>query len=184
MIFGVKLWDTEAAAAAIRPLVGEHTAVLSLQNGVVKDDILRRVLGDRAVVGGVGYIAATIAEPGVIRHTGTMQKLVFGEYDGHASERLLRFRRRLCRRRHRPRAQRPTSAARCGRNSSSWSASRAPRPTARAPIGPIRSHPQSRAFLHDLVAETVAGGARRGRARCRPTTRTTASPSATSCRRP
>ena len=91
VIVGVKLWDTEAAAAAIRPLVGEHTAVLSFQNGVVKDDILRRELGERAVVGGVGYIAATIAEPGVIRHTGVMHKLVFGEYDGRPSERLLRF---------------------------------------------------------------------------------------------
>lgn len=36
VIFGVKLWDTEAAAAAIRPLVGEHTVVISFQNGVVR----------------------------------------------------------------------------------------------------------------------------------------------------
>ena len=91
VIFGVKLWDTEAAAAAIRPLVGEDTAVISFQNGVVKDDILKRLLGERVVAGGVGYIAATIAEPGLIRHTGAMQKLVFGEYDGQPSERMKRF---------------------------------------------------------------------------------------------
>jgi 2-dehydropantoate 2-reductase len=30
VIFGVKLWDTESAAAAIRPLVGKDTAVISL----------------------------------------------------------------------------------------------------------------------------------------------------------
>jgi 2-dehydropantoate 2-reductase len=65
---------------------------VSLQHGVVKDDILRQVLGERCVVVGVCYIAATIAEPGVIRHTGSMQKLVFGEYDGSTSERLTRFR--------------------------------------------------------------------------------------------
>ena len=154
VIFGVKLWDTEDAAVAIRPLVAEHTAVLSFQNGVVKDDILRRVLGERAVVGGVGYIAATIAEPGVIRHTGSMQKLVFGEYDGRASERLLRF-RDAC------------AAAGIDHELSShirqtlWekfvflvglSGTTA---TARVPIGPIRSHPRSRAFLHDLMDETV-----------------------------
>lgn len=155
VLFGVKLWDTEAAAAAIRPLVGEHTAVMSLQNGVVKDDILRRALGERAIVGGVGYIAATIAEPGVIRHTGTMQKLVFGEYDGHASERLRRF-RDAC------------AAAGIDHELSDdirralWqkfvflvglSGSTA---AARVPIGRIRSHPRSRAFLHDLMAEAVA----------------------------
>src|ERR1700693_946811 len=73
VLFSVKLWDTGAAAKAIAPLVGRDTAVLSLQNGVRKDDILRDVLGERAVMGGVCYIAAQIAEPGVIRHSGTMQ---------------------------------------------------------------------------------------------------------------
>lgn len=154
VIFGVKLWDTEAAAAAIRPLVGEHTAVLSFQNGVVKDDILRRVLGERAVVGGVCYIATTIAAPGVIRHTGAMQKLVFGEYDGQACDRLRRF-RDAC------------AAADIDHELSDhirrtlWekfvfliglSGTTA---TARVPIGAIRSHPRSRAFLHDLMDEAV-----------------------------
>jgi hypothetical protein len=48
----VKLWDTEAAARAISPIVGPATTVLSLQNGVQKDDVLRRVLGDRPILGG------------------------------------------------------------------------------------------------------------------------------------
>ena len=91
VLFGVKLWDTETAAAAIRPLIGPDTAVISLQNGVVKDEILTAVLGERAVVGGVCYIAATIAGPGVIAHTGTLQRIVFGEYDGSRSNRVLQF---------------------------------------------------------------------------------------------
>src|SRR6185436_5668432 len=49
VILSVKLWDTEAAAKQIAPLVGPNTAVLSLQNGVIKDDIMRRVFGDKAV---------------------------------------------------------------------------------------------------------------------------------------
>jgi 2-dehydropantoate 2-reductase len=154
VIFGVKLWDTEAAAAAIRPLVGEHTVVISFQNGVVKDDILKRLLGERAVAGGVGYIAATIAEPGLIRHTGAMQKLVFGEYDGQPSERLQRF------------------AEACAAAGIDFDLSPHIRrtlwekfvflvglsgttATARVPIGPIRSHPRARAFLHDLMDEVV-----------------------------
>src|SRR5580704_3643231 len=41
----VKLWDTEAAAHAVSAIVGPTTAVLSMQNGVQKDDVLRRILG-------------------------------------------------------------------------------------------------------------------------------------------
>ena len=50
VILSVKLWDTEDAARAIRPIVGPHTGVLSLQNGVVKDDILRRVFDPSQVM--------------------------------------------------------------------------------------------------------------------------------------
>ena len=61
VLFGVKLWDTAAAAQAIVPLVGPQTAVVSFQNGVQKDELLRSAVGDNAVMGGGCYIAATIA---------------------------------------------------------------------------------------------------------------------------
>jgi 2-dehydropantoate 2-reductase len=92
VILGVKLWDTESAAERIKPLLRPDTAVVSFQNGVVKDDILRAMLGPAHVIGGVCYIAATIAEPGLIRHSGPMQKLVFGEYGGSVSPRIENFR--------------------------------------------------------------------------------------------
>src|SRR5258708_20352136 len=38
-------------------------------------------------MGGVGYVATTISRPGVIHQTGTMQRVVLGEYDGRISER-------------------------------------------------------------------------------------------------
>ena len=87
IIFTVKLWDTEAVARQLKPIVGPHTAVLSLQNGVVKDDILRGVFGDAAVMGGVAYVGSHIARPGVINQVGTLQRLVFGEYSGEKSAR-------------------------------------------------------------------------------------------------
>jgi len=40
----VKLWGTETAACVARPLLGVDAAVVSLQNGVRKDDTLRDVL--------------------------------------------------------------------------------------------------------------------------------------------
>src|SRR5262249_10525202 len=69
VILSVKLWDTQSAARAIRPMLGPETRVLSLQNGVVKDDILRRELGDKPIMGGVCYVATHLARPGVVHQT-------------------------------------------------------------------------------------------------------------------
>ncbi len=78
----VKMWDTEAAAALIKPLLAHDSAVVSLQNGVEAEDMLAGVLGAEHVLGGVARIASAIEAPGVIRHTGTVARLIFGELDG------------------------------------------------------------------------------------------------------
>lgn len=78
VLFAVKLWDTEAAAAAVRPLVARGGVVIPFQNGVESIERIGAVLGAERVMGGVAYIAATIGEPGVIVHTGTMARLRFG----------------------------------------------------------------------------------------------------------
>lgn len=85
----VKLWDTESAVELIKPLVGEHTTVISFQNGISRDDILKAKLGAKHVLGGISYVGATIQAPGVIEQRGTVQKLVFGEYGGTKTERVL-----------------------------------------------------------------------------------------------
>ena len=82
VLVGVKLWDTESAATSLKPIAERGAAILSFQNGVNKDDVLRKYVPADSVMGGVCYIAAAISEPGVIGHTGTMQRLVFGEYAG------------------------------------------------------------------------------------------------------
>jgi len=153
----VKLWDTEAAIRSMKSVVGPDTGIISFQNGVQKDDVLRQAFGDRAVVGGVGYIAANIERPGVIKHTGTMQRLIFGEYDGSRSARAEAL---------------LDACTRGGINAElSDDIRRAiwekyvflvglsgSTTTMRATIGPIRSHPRTRAFLFDLMRETVAVG--------------------------
>jgi 2-dehydropantoate 2-reductase len=87
VLFCVKLWDVESAGAAIKPMVGPHTAVIPLQNGIDASERLAPILGAEAVMGRVANIAATIMEPGVIRQTGTGLRMVFGELDGHRSAR-------------------------------------------------------------------------------------------------
>src|SRR5207237_1330493 len=79
VLFTVKLWSTEEAGQALRPLIGRDTAVVSLQNGVDANDVLARLVGREHLMGGVCYIAATLDRPGLIQHTGQMARLAFGE---------------------------------------------------------------------------------------------------------
>ncbi len=97
VLFCVKLWDVESAGAAIRPLIGPETAVIPLQNGIDASDRLAPILGQGAIMGGVAQISATIAEPGLIRQTGTFMRIIFGELDGRISQRGQAF-HALCQR--------------------------------------------------------------------------------------
>ncbi|MCX7154591.1 MAG: 2-dehydropantoate 2-reductase [Proteobacteria bacterium] len=161
IILSVKLWDTETAARAIRPLIGPDTGVLSLQNGVIKDDILRRELGDAAVMGGVAYVASNIARPGVINQTGTMQRIVQGEYDGRASARAAFLHEALLK--AGVKAELSADVRR-----SIWEkyvflvGLSAVTTSTRTRLGPIRANAQSRAFLLQLMREVVAVGRAQG----------------------
>jgi 2-dehydropantoate 2-reductase len=78
VLFAVKLWDTEAAAGRLRPVVGASTVVIPFQNGVESIDRLKRILPEASVMGGSAYIATRIAAPGLIEHTGDFARLIFG----------------------------------------------------------------------------------------------------------
>ena len=157
----VKLWDTETALRQIRPLVGADTAIVSFQNGVLKDLYLRAAFDESHIMGGVGYVATTIDRPGVIRQTGPMQRLLFGEFDGSPS----------------PRAQAFLAACLAGGINAELSANilreiwqkfvflvglSGTTTTMRKPIGPIRENLQTRAFLLDVMREVVAVGRAHG----------------------
>ena len=87
VLFATKLWDTESAGEACRPLIGPETAVISLQNGVEAEDQLSRILGAAHVMGGVSGISVVIAAPGVIDHAGKFATILFGEMDGSSTAR-------------------------------------------------------------------------------------------------
>jgi 2-dehydropantoate 2-reductase len=91
VLFTVKAFHTESAAAQLGPLIGPDTAVVSLQNGVDNEDKIAGAVGAPNVMGGIAYIFAEIAEPGVIAHTGGPASLVFGEMDGARTERAERL---------------------------------------------------------------------------------------------
>ena len=161
VVVSVKLWDTEKAARQIRPLLGPRTGVLSLQNGVVKDDILRRELGEAPVMGGVGYVATHISRPGVIHQVGTMQRIVLGEYDGRRSERAELLVEAL--KKSGVTAELSSDVRRAIWEKFVFLSALAGTTTAmRTTIGPIRQNPRTRAFLLDLMREAVAVGRAHG----------------------
>ena len=88
----VKLWDLEAVAEQIRAVIGPQTAVIPLQNGIDAAERLSTILGKAAVMGGMAFVTGAIVAPGVIRQTGTYQRMTFGEFDGRISERGRRLR--------------------------------------------------------------------------------------------
>lgn len=161
VLIAVKLWDLDSVIANLRDVVGPSTTVLSLQNGVIKDVILKKSFGDAAVIGGVGYVATSLDRPGVIKQVGDLQRIRLGAYGGVQSPVVLEL---------------ATSLASVGIDAevsddiervlwekfvflvglSSMTC------LTRLTIGPIRANPACRKMLHDVIAEAVAVGHARG----------------------
>lgn len=96
ILFTVKTYDTESAAAALRPAVGPNTAVLPLQNGVDSVDQLSAAVGAERVLGGMTQIGARIVEPGVVERFSPFCQIVLGEPGGGLSERAERIAAAWC----------------------------------------------------------------------------------------
>lgn len=78
------------ARGALGPLIGNGTAVLSLQNGIDNEARIAAVIGPEHVIGGSVYILAAIEAPGVVRSG--RARIVVGELQpGPPTERVNRF---------------------------------------------------------------------------------------------
>lgn len=87
VLFMVKLFDVEAAAKAMAPLIGPDTAVACFQNGVTTPRILGDAIGADGVIPGSVHMPAEITSPGVMTHTGAFSAIAFGEQDGAITDR-------------------------------------------------------------------------------------------------
>ncbi|MBM3450291.1 MAG: 2-dehydropantoate 2-reductase [Armatimonadetes bacterium] len=166
VLFCVKSYDTQDAAARLGPLLrdgaaGEATAVISLQNGIDNEAAIAAVIGDRYVVGGVCYILSTITAPGVVTHAGGPGRMVFAEMDGTRSPRVERL-LRLC-----EAASVPAEVATDIRKVL-WEKYALIIPqagltaTTRLPIGAFRLVPESLAMFRRLAKEVCAVAAAEG----------------------
>jgi 2-dehydropantoate 2-reductase len=159
-----KMGALDAAAAAIRPLIGPGTAVVPLQNGVESVARLRAALGPdlaESVLGGVAYVSAHIAEPGVVQHNTQHARIVFGETDGRHSARAVALRNAL-------EAAGLDTVLTDDVERALWEkfVSLAPLAGAcgywRRDVGAVRADPESRAMLDALAGECIAVGRARG----------------------
>ena len=91
ILFCVKLYDAETAAAVLEPMLGRDTLIIPVLNGVDGHDRISRVTGTGPVVGGTAYAAASIAAPGIVNYTSDMAELVIGELAGGSSDRVNSF---------------------------------------------------------------------------------------------
>lgn len=91
VLFCVKTYDTDAAAAQVRPLVGPDTVVLSVQNGIDSAERIARVVGPAAVIGGVALVSAVVEAPGVVAQAAGAGRIVVGELTGGLSPRIERL---------------------------------------------------------------------------------------------
>ncbi len=92
VLFAVKAYDIEAAAAPLKPLVDSGATVISVLNGVDHQDRIGAIVGADRVLGGLAMVSGVVTAPGVIRYTSPMSSLRFGEADGRLSSRAIAFR--------------------------------------------------------------------------------------------
>ena len=155
VILGVKAWQVAEAAVAMQPMVGQETCVLPLQNGVETRAQLAAVLGDGAVLGGLGGIISSIVGPGHIRHAGAEPIVRFGETDNHHSPRADRLLEAFGR--AGVRAEIPSNI-----EAAIWqkfmfiTASSGVGAVTRAPAGVWRSHPETWEMAIQIVREADA----------------------------
>lgn len=93
VVVATKAWQVEAAAHAMQPMVGSHTMVVPLLNGVEAPLQLSDVLGADKVLGGFCRVLSRVAAAGQVVQGGTPPFVSFGEMtSGPPSERVQRLR--------------------------------------------------------------------------------------------
>ena len=88
ILFCVKTYHTDEAAAAVRPIVGPHTTVLSLQNGIDAPERIGRVVGMEHMIAGATWISSAVEAPGVIHQFSQFRRIVIGELNARRTPRV------------------------------------------------------------------------------------------------
>lgn len=153
ILLGVKTWQVADAARAMTPLVGPDTFVVPLLNGVEAPAQLVEALGPDHVLGGICRIFASIVGPGHVRHSGVQPYVGFGELGGGSSVRAERLRDAFNRARGVTAEVLPDVRGAMWRKFMFIASMSGVGAVTRAPVGILRSRPETRRLLEEAVAE-------------------------------
>lgn len=81
IIFAVKTYDTEAVAKELISIINKDTIIITFQNGIENDLVIKKITGSNNVYPGVAYVISARTKPGMIEQTGGLRKLIFGDRD-------------------------------------------------------------------------------------------------------
>ncbi len=95
ILLAVKAYQLQGAIDAIRPHVAAHTMILPVLNGMRHLDELRVQFGADAVIGGLAQIVTSVDEQGRIIDQGMFHDLVYGEWNGARTSRIVALDRHL-----------------------------------------------------------------------------------------
>ena len=88
VVIATKAHDVAAAAASVAPMLGNHTLILTIQNGVgAPERIAAAIRSDNILNGIAGGFGASIVGPGHAHHN-NMQLIALAEFAGPATPRL------------------------------------------------------------------------------------------------
>jgi 2-dehydropantoate 2-reductase len=88
IFLSVKSYDLAAAINDFAPAVGQQTVIIPVLNGMQHMDVLTQRFGERAVLGGVCFVATEIDSQGRIVQLANFQSLTYGELDGRKTPRI------------------------------------------------------------------------------------------------
>ena len=90
IILATKLYSNTSALPLLKPVIGNNTIILTIQNGISSGDIISEYYGWEKVLQGATYIETEIIDPGYIQQTGSVAMIEFGEKNGKISDRCLK----------------------------------------------------------------------------------------------
>jgi 2-dehydropantoate 2-reductase len=164
VLVAVKAWQVAELAPRLAPLVEGGGVAVPFQNGVEAAGRLAAVLGDERVAGGLVSVLSWIEAPGLVKHVGGPPRVRIGERGGRGG-------------RPSPRLEALAAALRAGGaecevvadvERASWEKFLLIEPwglvaaAARAPIGVVRSVPETRALLVAAMEELARVARARG----------------------
>lgn len=161
VMVGVKAWQVKEVAQAMRPLIGDRTVIIPLQNGVEAADQLREVFGSEHVAGGLCRISSLVAAPGHIQHVGVEPFIAFNWFDNHSDPRLDTLRNLYL-------SQGVQAEIPVDINVALWlkfmfiASISGVGAVTRVPVGIQRSIPETRRMLESAINEVAAVGRARG----------------------